>query len=155
LDSQVNYESDLDSLLPNLFISIKLNHSNYINKDYHLNTENNFSRGMSLENYLILYKPFFIHVISNLPDIQQEKLEKDKEKELRAFQNINIKVIEMEEIQEFRDIMEKDEYFSAIKNPDSIKTILFLAELFTENSKYYKEVLLYIIFILNRKVNFS
>ena len=78
---------------------------------------------MNIEYFFALYK--------NSP-----RFLKNEEIDLKMdrFKNFMSRNITKRDIKTFSDIMVKDRYFTFIKNPESLKTVLLLAELFTENS---------------------
>jgi hypothetical protein len=127
INKQVNVEYDLESLLPVLFLSLKVNEykeglSSY---DY----SNNYSQSMDLLYFFSLY--------NESPDFLRND---DIDFEIDRFKNYREELVKYSDINSFQDIYEKDNFFTFIKHKDSLKTVILLAELFTENSKLYSEV---------------
>ncbi len=167
--NDVDYEKDFDSIFPNLFICLKIKEEIYLNEIRNLkireyeNYEDsfldfnsqvyesefsylskNFSSAMDLKYFLFLDKNF-LEFYSKYINIEKKSIlhsiniEKKIEKETITFQNKNTEILFPYMIQDFSEIMQKDRYFTLIKNVSNIKTVLFIAELFTENSVHYPE----------------
>ena len=68
-------------------------------------------------------------------ELSQEEI--DKFKTNFNFQN---EYLDFNQINSFEDLIEKDKFQTALKNPLCFKPILFLAELYTEYSRKYRNV---------------
>ena len=119
--------SDLEYILPNLFTVLKLNEQQ--NFEYPNAYDNNFSTNMDL------YLFFIIH--NKSPQFLKND---DFDLKMDQFKNFISKNITYDDVNTFSDIMMKDKFFTFVKNPESLKTVLFIAEILTENSKVFKEV---------------
>jgi hypothetical protein len=128
LKSNVDVKNDLDSVLPVLFLSLKVNEIT-ADKANSANYLENYSQNMNLEDFLSLYK--------KAPDFLRND---DILFRIDKYKNLREENLSDNDINSFNDVYEKDNYFTFIKNKQSLKTVLFLAELFTENSKDYYEV---------------
>jgi hypothetical protein len=123
----LNENYDLDSILPLLFISLKINELNRSK----INTLNNYSQNMDIIHFFSLYgeSPNFLR-------------NEDIEFALDKYKNFKEENITYSDINSFHDIYEKDNFFTFVTQKESLKTVLLLAELFTEQSKQYSEVFL-------------
>jgi hypothetical protein len=133
LNSSVS-KDELEYILPNLYHSLRINETS---DAYDNIIDNNYSCKMSIELFFSLYK--------NAPQFLKNK---DIGLTLDKYKNFMSKNVQKSEINSFSDIMVKDKFFTFIKNKESLKTVIFLAEIFTENSKDFAEV----IFLKFRKV---
>jgi hypothetical protein len=127
INKQVNVEYDLESLLPVLFLSLKVNEYKEGPSPY--DYSNNYSQSMDLLYFFSLY--------NESPDFLRND---DLDFEIDRFKNYREELVKYSDINSFQDIYEKDNFFTFIKHKDSLKSVILLAELFTENSKLYSEV---------------
>jgi hypothetical protein len=189
IEKNVDYENDLDSILPNLFLALKFREMSLDYEDYQDEFENkfknstnisekfsylkdNYSADMELFNFALLYKPFFeFYSAKNLmqPKVSNNKNENlitklttgvNKNKKsiflqkkppqdqdeyskflnsIEKFKNKKLELIDHIQVEEFKEISEKDKYFTFIKNRYNLPTCLFLAELIAENSSLFPE----------------
>ena len=99
LNSSIDYEKDLDSILPNLYLVMKLREnyffSNYIGgerseiystiKD---KLKDNYSADMELENFILLYPPMYHH-INKTQKVSHEKFLTT----LNTYKNTNSEIL--------------------------------------------------------------
>lgn len=148
LKSLVEYEIDLNSILPNLFIAIKLRELFYFqyalgnteSHPYNLVKEkfkDNYSSEMKLENFVMLYPPLF--EVLTKKNIKFETFIKS----IREYKNMMSEMTNPDQVSEFKDIIDKDKFFTYIKDTTDQATVMFLAEVFIENSKDFSEESLY------------
>jgi hypothetical protein len=119
-----------------------LNNEIYESEFGHLSK--NYSSTMDLKNFLLLDKNFLEFYLNYInyekkSILHSINLEKKIENERNKYLNKNSEILYPHMIQDFSDIMQKDQYFTLIKNYSNLRTVLFIAELFTENSKNYPE----------------
>jgi len=137
----VDYESDLDSIVGNMFISFKL-----YEMVHNLKLQNDKEKGNeSLKNYIQnLSKDadcsLFIKRNDEYRTINKIELTQEETEEFKKHFNIDEQCMDFSMINSLEELMEKDVFQTAIKNPLSFKSILFLAEIYTEYSRKYRSV---------------
>lgn len=191
IQKNVDYDNDLDSILPNLFLALKLREMSLDYFDYKNKLENkfnntvdnseeflylkdNYSADMDIFNFALLYKPFFQfysskkmtqpknitnkhkneNLISKLTSganknkntmTLQNTQYKDQDEfsvfldSIEKFKNTKLEIIRHIQVEEFKDISEKDKYFTFIKNRYNLPTCVFIAELIAESSSLFPE----------------
>jgi hypothetical protein len=176
LENRIDYENDLDSILPNLYIAIRFREMNIdledddfmekmFNPVKNFHNENdgdknkkmemekvsylreNYSKEMELFNFALLYKPFFDYYTHKINFQLRRKKSllffiKNEEEfiiSIEKYKNTNLEILDYKKIENFKEISEKDKYFTVIKNRFNLPTCIFLAELFAENSNSFSE----------------
>jgi hypothetical protein len=141
LGSQVDYENDLDCIVGNMFISFKL-----YEMVHDVKLQNDKEKGHeSLKNYIQnLSKDadcsLFIKRNDEYRKMNKIELSQEETEEFKKNFNVDEKCLDFSMINSLEELMEKDGFQTAIKNPLSFKSILFLAEIYTEYSRKYRSV---------------
>lgn len=136
---EIDINTDFSSIIGNLFITLynkekmNLNSKDFFYLDYF---ESNLHKNSNLLEFII-----DIPIIKNHSKGKLEKFLINLE--LKSKKNDFKEIMNIEYIDEFQEIMELDNYFTLIRNADSYKVTLLLAEIFTENSKNFQEESLY------------
>jgi len=143
----VDCNNDFDSILLNTYTSLKqldiihqININNNINQekqgsqdDIPVSNKDHFSKGADLYYFIKRFKQY--------SERCNEKFTKDEEKEIKSYINKDkLNISFSKDIHNINDIIAKDTYFTSVKHPWGIIHVLFLAELYTENSQKYKKV---------------
>ena len=137
----MDYENDLDSILGNIFIAFKL-----YEMVHNIKLQNDRERGkQNLDPYIRNFSKnsdFTLYIKRNEEYRKMNKIEltQDELDEFKKNFNVDNICLDFSTISSFEELMEKDLFQTAIKNPLSFKSILFLAEIYTEYSRKYKNV---------------
>jgi hypothetical protein len=141
IDNIFEIKNDFCSILGNLFLvlynkeKMNLNTKDFFYMDYF---ESNLHKNCNLLEFII-----DIPIIKNKSNGVLEKflikINSSNEFKIKNKKNDFKEIMNIEYIDEFKEIMELDNYFTLIRNSDNYKVTLLLAEIFTENSKNFKE----------------
>jgi hypothetical protein len=121
---------------------LRLNELHYENENEEINMEdfkNHYSADIPLDSVLNLYPKYY-------QAFHTEKFEDmiNSEKMTKYFNNVEegrlLEPVFTDEIDDFNKIVENDKFFTFVKHPRSLSTVLFIAEIMTENSKNFPEV---------------
>ncbi len=128
---KIDFNNNFKSIIGNLFLILQLKEKLMGSSNDHLFL-NYFENNIHKDDKLI---DFILDI--DAIKIKTKKGEFDTRKEVKR--NDLKEIINFDYISNFSEIMEFDNYFTLIRNPESLKIVLFLAELFTENSRKFKE----------------
>ncbi len=131
LMEKIDFENNFKSIIGNIFIILQIKEKIFVNtKDqvFLQYFESNINNNSELLDFILEIPAF---------------REKVKVNEFRINENIRRndlkEILNFDYISNFNEIIEFDNYFTLIRNPESLRIVVFLAEIFTENSKKFRE----------------
>ena len=140
INKQVDYEKDLEFIFQNIYLSLTLLDMDFQAK-LGINSNNSIDQILSLHFQKNTDLHHFIRRSNSYCEKTNDDFTKKEESELESSLNTKVENITFcKDIRSLADLMIKDNYFTAIKHDIGFYSILFLAEIFTEQSQVYKEV---------------
>lgn len=127
----IDFDKNFLSIIGNLYLILNAKEKLISNSNDHIFLkyyESNLHKNSNLLNF-ILDIPLFREKAEEGEFYENHEIERNYLKEIINFDLIS----------NFSEIMEYDNYFTLVRNPDSLRIVFFLAELFTEYSKTFKE----------------
>jgi hypothetical protein len=94
---------------------------------------NHFSSDTPLDLVIFLYNKYLDYYNNNTHEEGKYSISSIND-QLKNYLNNSCQFVNLENVKEFQNIIDIDKYFTFVKNYESVKTVIFLAEILTENS---------------------
>lgn len=134
--NDIDFNKNFNSIIGNLFLILQTKQRLISNKLDHMLIdyfESNLHKDGDLLDF-ILEVPIFSKSLN-----PSDSLLKAQNPNKKIVRNEIKEIINVDFISNFNEVMEYDNYFTLIRNPESMKIVLLITELLTENSKMFKE----------------